>query len=245
MKTILKLLLAAAVLSASCRLPVVGISSEVTPGKDGAKLTYVTAVRKAGGVPVILPRVGNEKEARQLLRRVDALIMTGGPDFDPALYGEEILNESVGINASRDTSDLLLIREAVKMGKPVLGICRGMQGINVALGGTLYQDIPTQFPGSNHRQTVPASKATHRVILEKGSRLSALLGGADTIRVNSFHHQAVKDPAPGLKITGWSEDGIPEALEGKKILAVQFHPEGFIFDGQDFFLPVFKKGAIR
>ena len=276
MKKFLHLLVLAALLLCSCaRTPVIGISSGSDGAYDSVKRTYTVAVRKAGGIPVILPRVYCEKQALELLQSIDGLVMTGGEDYDPAWYGEQVLNSSVKVNAPRDTSDLLLIRAALDLGKPVLGICRGMQGVNVALGGTLYQDIPSQIQqdtsarasGScfrqdtsarasgishrqdtsaqasriSHRQDTSANVATHNVVLAAGSVLHSLLGGADTIRVNSFHHQAVKDPAPGLTVVGFSPDGVAEALEGDGILATQFHPEAFIASGDDFFLPLFRE----
>jgi len=221
--------------------PIIGISSGFNGKSVTAPENYIKAVRKAGGIPFVLPRVSCRQEAEQLIRNVDGIVFTGGEDFDPALYGEAIINESVKINAARDTSDLLLIRTALEMGKPILGICRGMQGINVALGGSLFQDIPTQIPGSCHNQAEPNSVATHRVGLEGTSILFHLLGKRDSLEVNSFHHQAVKDPAPSLRITGYSADGIAEALEGDGIIATQFHPEAFIASGQDFYLPIFEE----
>ena len=246
MKKFLHLLVLAALLLCSCgRTPLIGISSGSDGAYDSVKRTYTVAVRKAGGIPVILPEVYCEKQALELLQSIDGLVMTGGEDYDPAWYGEQVLNSSVEVNAPRDTSDLLLIRAALNLGKPVLGICRGMQGVNVALGGTLYQDIPSQIPCSCHRQDTSANVATHTVVLAAGSVIGGLLGGADTIRVNSFHHQAVKDPAPGLTVVGFSPDGVAEALEGDGILATQFHPEAFIASGDDFFLPLFRELILR
>ena len=259
MKKFLHLLVLAALLLCSCaRTPLIGISSGSDGAYDSVKRTYTVAVRKAGGIPVILPQVYCEKQALELLQSIDGLVMTGGEDYDPAWYGEQVLNSSVEVNAPRDTSDLLLIRAALNLGKPVLGICRGMQGVNVALGGTLYQDIPSQIPSSchrqdtsarasgiSHRQDTSANVATHTVVLAAGSVIGGLLGGADTIRVNSFHHQAVKDPAPGLTVVGFSPDGVAEALEGDGILATQFHPEAFIASGDDFFLPLFRELILR
>ena len=221
--------------------PLIGISCCYDGSSDSAQENYVISIRKAGGVPVILPRVGNVSEAVAILERVDGLVMTGGEDYAPAWYGEEVLNGSVSVNAPRDTSDILLVRTAREMGLPVFGMCRGMQGINVALGGSLYQDIPTQFPGLEHRQGGHLERPSHKVVLDRNSLLYELMGSRDTIAVNSSHHQAVKDPAPGLRITGYSTDGIAESLEGDGILATQFHPECFIASGQDAYLPIFEE----
>ena len=232
-------------LSCSHKAPLIGVSSSFTGTSDKVSESYLTALRLAGGIPVILPRVSGEKEAMELIARLDGVFLTGGEDFQPALYGEEKLNETVKCVPARDTSDILLVRCALKQKKPIMGVCRGMQGINVALGGTLYQDIPTQFPGSCHKQKERGDTAVHSIALSEGSLVRLLLGGADSVRVNSLHHQAVKDPAPSLRITGWSEEGIPEALEGEGIIAVQFHPEKFIVRGDDFYLPLFEEFVCR
>lgn len=219
--------------------PVIGISAGFSGTGNSLGQTYVNAVRKAGGVPVILPGVKTKEDADALIASIDGIIFSGGEDVAPAYYGESILNESVGINAPRDTSDFLLVQAARDRQIPIMGICRGEQLLNVAFGGTLWQDLPAQ-KGVEHRQKQPSTVATHKVILEKGSRIRELLADADTISVNTHHHQAVKDIAPGCKVTAWSEDGIVEAWEGPGVFCVQFHPEGLIWGGDDSFLPLFR-----
>ena len=207
--------------SAGERLPLVGLScGRSESGASTLSTTYTDAILRAGGVPLIFPTVADEAAARELVARVDGIVLTGGPDFDPALYGEEILNETVEIDAVRDRSDLLLARAALDSGKPVLAICRGGQLMNIVLGGTLYQDIPSQVtdPGTH------GDGAVHAIGLEPGSTLHRLFG-VDSLQVNSFHHQAVKDPAPGIRITARAADGLVEAYETDQVLAVQFHPE--------------------
>ena len=218
--------------------PLIGISSCT----DGAAISlggnYANAVFKAGGTPVILPLVKDRASADLLLSRLDGLIMSGGEDLDPSYYGEEVLNESVGINAVRDTSDFLLVQAALDCGKPIMGICRGHQLVNVALGGSLYQDIPAQI-GTEHRQRVSGVPA-HNVGLAPGSRLRMLLGDVDSVATNTHHHQAVKDPAPGIIVTARTADGVAEAFEGPGVFCVQFHPEALIAAGHDEFLPLFE-----
>ena len=244
MRKILPILFAAAVLAAfsACapQKPVIGISTGYSNGRAAVNDTYIIAVRKAGGIPVLLPPVDSRARAREALSAVSALILTGGEDVDPARYGQEPFNETVQVNASRDTSDFLLAHAALAAGKPILGICRGEQLLNVALGGTLWQDLPSQLPGEvRHRQDTVARVGTHIVRFEPGSRISKLLQ-LDSAMVNSFHHQAVRDPAPGVKVSARADDGVVEAWEKGRTICVQFHPEAFIKAGDDTFLPLFE-----
>ena len=203
--------------------PLVGISCARTPeGVDQLSSQYTQAVSRAGGVPVIIPTVSTLEEARRVLSRLDGVIFSGGPDIDPAWYGESVWNETVEIDPVRDHSDSLLVREALRQGMPVLGICRGEQLLNVLLGGSLYQDIPTQVEKAH----------THRGVRHMTS-------GADSLRVNSRHHQAVKALAPGLKAASFSDDGLVEAYENSQIWAVQFHPETLVQEDEASWLPLF------
>jgi putative glutamine amidotransferase len=215
--------------------PVIGL----TPLYDSEKKqiymngAYTGAVAAAGGIPVVLPLILKEEEGRTLLGALDGLLCTGGPDIMPHLYGEDTLKECGKQSALRDELELPLIREAVAAKVPVFGICRGIQSINVALGGTLYQDIPGQLTGRKpelfHNQSnyVESEWPMHGIKIEQNSILYGLVK-APRLMVNSYHHQAVKEPAPGLKITAWAEDGIIEcieALSGGFVLGVQWHPE--------------------
>ena len=241
-KTLIYILLAAtfagcARCPASTDAPLIGISS----GTDGYNVSlggnYPVAVAKAGGIPVVIPVIKDEQAAQMLMSRLDGLILSGGEDVNPAYYGEEVLNASVSFNAVRDTSDFLLIKAAHSQGKPILGICRGHQIVNVAFGGSLYQDIPTQI-GTEHRQNV-SGIPRHKVGLEPGSRIRSLLGDADSVSTNSHHHQSVKEPAPGFSVTARAADGVVEASEGPGAFCVQFHPEALVADGEESFLAIF------
>ena len=217
--------------------PVIGITA--TPGKSSHTVAndYVTAVAKAGGIPLLLPATNNPQLLEATLAHIDGVLLTGGVDVDPSYFGEEPHPMLGEVNAQRDTFEMLLIPTAIARGLPVFGVCRGMQMLNVALGGTLWQDIPSQLPDAdNHRVTVEqGNPIAHRVDIEPGT-ISAMVMGATTLAVNSRHHQAVREVAPTLKVTGRSPDGIVEMLEGypdRPILAVQWHPENFAATDSD------------
>ena len=215
-------------------VPLVGITpSRSSSGAIQLSPSYVQAIRRAGGIPVILPLASSPEEAREAVSRVEGLVLSGGVDVDPAWYGEEVWNETVQVDSVRDLSDSLFARAALASGKPVLAICRGEQLFNVILGGSLYQDIPSQLPEAvAHRDTV------HKIGVQGGSVLARLFG-EDSLLVNSFHHQAVKGLAPALKWTAYSADGIVEAYENDQVWGVQFHPEALLLE-DDAWLPLFK-----
>ena len=223
MKRILFLLTVLA-LAVSChRAPLIGIScGRTSSGASSLSTNYTDAVARAGGIPVIFPTVDNPALAARLIEKVDGIIFSGGPDLDPSYYGETVWNETVQVDTLRDASDLLLMRAALASKKPVMCICRGEQLMNVVLGGSLYQDLPTQVD-----TLVKHGGGTwHRIGVEKGSVLYRLFG-QDSLTVNSFHHQAVKQVAPGIRVTAHADNGIVEAYEyGDRLIAFQFHPEG-------------------
>lgn len=227
-------------------LPIIGISG--TPGNGTSSSvpnTYVLSVLRAGGVPVILPINDNPAVLEKMISSIDALIMTGGEDIDPLEnYGEEPVRALGEVVPARDAFDKALIKLAIQHKIPVLAVCRGQQMLNVAMGGTLYQDIPSQLRHSNvkHYQDIPGKYCTHSIIIEKESLLAKLLQTESTT-VNSFHHQSIKDLAPGLKVTARAKDGVIEAVEiegNPQVIAIQFHPEGPTSAGYDTFLPIFR-----
>ncbi len=193
--------------------------------------TYIAAVRAAGGLPVILPE--SETDLQGILDTVDGLIFSGGSDFDPTIYGDPDAHETTyGIDPERDNFEIKLFKMAVKQDKPVLGICRGVQTMNVAMGGTLIQDIPSDVTGNiEHRQQAIGKSQTdvsHVVtVTDEQSPLFAALG-TNHMNVNSFHHQSVKEAATGLKVAAVADDGVIEALWHPAMsfgLGVQWHPE--------------------
>jgi putative glutamine amidotransferase len=230
----------------STKLPLIGISGTHASGRaTQVGSAYIESVLRAGGVPVVLPVNDNPDVLKTMIESIDALIMTGGEDVDPLKNYNEAPIPGLGeINPERDAFDIALIKLAIERGIPLLGICRGHQIINVVCGGTLYQDLPSQHKSSGllkHRQQAPAWYGTHQVEIEPNSILAKILGKTSIVS-NSFHHQAVKDVAPGFIVTGRTGDGVVEAMEMKgnpRIYTVQFHPEGPTAHGLDDFLPIF------
>jgi putative glutamine amidotransferase len=213
--------------------PRIGLSGVVRQwdGADrtGVNAVYVRALLVAGGVPLILSPLMGPALAARALDEVDGLVLTGGEDVDPAWYGAEPSPQLSPPSRERDLFELALFAAARQRELPILGICRGIQLINVALGGNLYQDIPSERPGAvEHRPEGPRDARTHRIRLEPDSRAARALGGTG-FTVNSSHHQAIRELAPGLRATGWTEDGLVEAAETPDgtpwLLAVQWHPE--------------------
>jgi len=190
---------------------------------------YSQAILHAGGAPVIVPAAQDRRSLGAILDLVQGLILSGGPDIHPRRYGEEPLAGLGEIDETLDQMELLAAALALEKNLPVLGICRGIQVLNVALGGTLYQDIASQVPDSIcHTPKSDKAVNTHTVRIEAGSRLNKITGKRE-IWVNGKHHQAVKDLASGLFVTARAKDGIVEAVEfpGKRFaMAVQWHPEG-------------------
>jgi putative glutamine amidotransferase len=197
--------------------------------RTGLNSAYVRSVLAAGGVPLVLSPILGPAYAARALDGVDGLVLTGGEDMDPAWYRMEPHPKANPPSRERDLFELALLATARQREIPMLGICRGIQVLNVALGGTLWQDLPSELVGAvDHSPEAARSDRTHVVRLQAGSLIASALGGTE-VRVNSFHHQAIRDLAPKLVATGWTEDGLIEAVEGAPgepwLLAVQWHPE--------------------
>lgn len=209
--------------------PIIGLFPSVdNEGDHSLKALYVEAIEQAGGVPLIIPYLADKSDISYFIEICDGFCFTGGIDIDPARYGEEIDPLCGEISASRDEMELAYMQPILKSQKPVIGICRGAQVINVALGGTLYQDIPSMLGESfPHRQTEALLEYSHGVNIEVGTPLFELLK-TERIRANSFHHQSVKALGDGLRVMARADDGIIEAfyLEGHPyLMAYQWHPE--------------------
>jgi putative glutamine amidotransferase len=194
---------------------------------------YIRAIEELGGIPIVLPLVAGLSNRRRLLAGVNGLLLTGsGPDLSPTLYGERQRYKFRVMSERRATFELAMSQLAGAGDVPVLGICGGMQAMNVALGGSLYQDIPSQFPTHlEHRQRTPATRLSHAVTVTSGSLLRRIVRTV-TMRVNSSHHQSVKEVAPSLIASALAPDGVVEAIESpahRFFLGIQWHPE-FLFE---------------
>ena len=224
--------------------PVIGITGNFSEGNLTLGPGYYTSLLEVGVVPLVIPPFDQEELLFPLLDRIDGLLLSGGADINPLYLQEEPLRELHGINPYRDRQELLLTRLAADRQLPILGICRGVQVLNAALGGTVYQDIYRQHEGDclKHSQDAPREYASHTVKVEPDSRLASIMG-ATTLFVNSFHHQAVNEPAPGFRIVARAADGVAEAIESteyKSMLGVQWHPECFALRRDTSMLPLFQ-----
>lgn len=230
---IIALLLVACGISANASSkPIIGISCSNSEYNSWLSKSYSDAVHKAGGIAVMIPITTDSLTLRASLSILDGIIMSGGGDIHPSYFGERPVKELGEVDSDRDVYDMCLIRMAAQHNIPMLGVCRGEQLINVAFGGTLYQDLPSQYKGDTliqHRNTI------HNINVEANSWI-AQMAECDVFSVNTYHHQAVKKVAPGFKATAWSEDGVIEAIEnvnGYPIWGVQFHPERMLVDNND------------
>lgn len=217
--------------------PLIGIAcrfvedSAWSPAIVGTRRGYVDGLLAAGALPLLIPPEADRATLRQYYELADGILLPGGPDLDPALYGEERHPNLGAVDAVRDAAELPLARWAVAERKPLLGICRGLQVLNVALGGTLYQDLGSQHPTSLNHDSGSVQQSwrnlDHRITIEPDTRLAQILDTTE-LGVNSLHHQAIKELAPGLRVTGCAPDGVIEAVETVNdafAIAVQCHPE--------------------
>ena len=224
--------------------PVIGLTGNFRDNDCTLAEGYYQSILKAGGTPFIIPSYDDPDMIVNTLEHLDGIVLTGGADINPLFLGEEPIKELHGINPRRDRQELLLTKLAADRQIPILGICRGIQTMNAAFGGALYQDIHVQMEGTRikHDQDLERSYASHTVSIEKDSLLHELFG-TDTLAVNSFHHQAVKEAAPGFRVCARATDGVIEAMESteyKSMLGVQWHPECFILRGDECMMPLFR-----
>ncbi|WP_026497994.1 gamma-glutamyl-gamma-aminobutyrate hydrolase family protein [Butyrivibrio sp. WCD2001] len=231
------------------RKPIIGISPLFDDEKDSLWMLpgYMDGITQAGGIPIMLPLTSDKETIRQLLDTVDGILLTGGQDVSPEIYGEEKLDSSVVCYEARDSMEKELLVQALEKDIPILGICRGIQFLNAYLGGSLYQDLGKQHPSeTEHHQKPPYDVPVHEVNIIEGSGLHKLIQ-SDRISVNSYHHQAVKEVADSLKVMAVSEDGLTEAVElpGKRFVwALQWHPE-FSYKKDDNSRRIFKEFVSR
>ena len=229
-----------------CAKPLIGVTANFSEGQLQLAPGYFRSVEAAGGIPVIIaPKRMPNANMSLLLDRIDGLLLSGGADLNPILVGEDPVPALHGINTERDLFELTLTRLAYNRQIPMLGICRGIQVLAAALGGTIMQDIATSLPHTQlikHSQDADRATATHFVEAVEGSRIAELLG--KRFAVNSFHHQAVGQCGLRFRITAQSADGVIEAIEStemKSIIGVQWHPECFIAEGDTCMMPLFQQ----
>ena len=211
-------------------LPTLAIPPGPKPPRFGINRSYVRALTAAGCAPVLIPLLDDHDRLRAIYERLDGIVFPGGADVAPEEYGETPVDNLNVVEPDRDRTEMTLARWAFADDLPTLGICRGQQLLNVALGGSLYQDLRHQGVTQVEHSDADGRARTalmHRVRLDPDSRLAQLIDET-SIDVNSLHHQAVKSVAPGLRVTGKSDDGVIEAIESPErrfLIAVQWHPE--------------------
>jgi gamma-glutamyl-gamma-aminobutyrate hydrolase PuuD len=202
---------------------------------------YVAAVEAAGGIPLLLPSIV-EDDTAAVMDVLDGLIVTGGEDVDSARYGEQPHPKAQVASTKRDGFELSAVAEADERGLPTLAICRGIQVLNVARGGTLIQDVPDLVDGNPEHMRLDAwNQHVHEVALEPGTRVSKIFGGVDRLAVNSLHHQAVAKLGTGLKAVGWAPEGFVEAVEDERsdrfMVGLQWHPENLFEEHAEHLAP--------
>jgi putative glutamine amidotransferase len=227
--------------------PVIALAATQFADSDVLNRNCVTCIFSAGGVPLIVPLTTDSSVLETILARVDGAFLPGGIDINPLLYGEEPLPQLNKIDPALDDFHGKFIDAALKFELPLFGICRGEQLLNVHFGGTLHQDMTVAFSGKTGRikhvqGTTAKDVNTHHVDVTAGSKLRDIMG-RDRFLVNSSHHQAVRDVAPGFRVTAVAKDGVIEGIEKEddpRIYGVQWHPEGPVGEGDHEFLPLFK-----
>lgn len=227
------------------RRPVIGVAPQTQPPKPGELplcwimgARYIEVLRASGAIPWIVPLIPHDKDTlEEIFSRLDGIFLTGGADVDPAAYQETKLPLCGYTDPARDAVEIMMLNHARKHHKPVLAVCRGIQILNVCYGGTLYQDIPSQVPAAIKHDYFPNADnsprrdfLSHEITVAPQTRLRDILGDG-VVPVNSMHHQAIKDLAPGLKPNAYAPDGIIEGVEGTNgqyLMAVQWHPEELV-----------------
>lgn len=213
--------------------PVIGLTSFIEPTLQKKRVNvsyhYIESIEMVGGIPFIIPECRHLQNVEPYLERIDALIISGGVDVSPYLYGENPLKEVTYFSVERDNFEIALVKGAIERNIPVFGICRGIQIINVALGGTLYQDIASQTGSQfgHNPMGMPVDRLYHKITVEENTALRKLFKDKSFL-INSFHHQAIKELGKDIIVSAFSDDGIVEAIEmanNKYVYGVQWHPE--------------------
>ncbi|GLC87257.1 gamma-glutamyl-gamma-aminobutyrate hydrolase family protein [Lysinibacillus piscis] len=221
--------------------PIIGVTMHTGDKKLEINNTYLQSVELAGGIPLCIPHL-DEQDLEAVVSKLDGLLLIGGHDVNPLLYGQEPHPKLDTFHTKRDKSDLAILQSVFQREMPILAICRGHQVLNVAFGGTLIQDIPAQWTQPiAHAQASAREEATHSVVI-KGQKLAAIVGET-TLRTNSFHHQAIDQLGDGLLVAGVALDGVNEAVEHKEhpfCIGVQWHPEAMAPFGDESSIKLFQ-----
>lgn len=207
--------------------PLVGITCYMNEEQVYLGHVYSDTILRSGGLPVAIPAIRELQDVEQLAETLDGLLLSGGEDIDPEWYGEDPIPGLGTVTPARDWSEIHLARRFLALNKPVFAICRGCQVLNAAFGGSLYQDLGSQHPSIQHAQKAPRSHRSHKITILEGTLLHSI-AGTEQVKVNSFHHQAVKQEAPGFRVSSRAPDGVIESVEhpgSKFVLGVQWHPE--------------------
>lgn len=211
--------------------PIIGITMHPSDGKQQINNAYIDSIIQAGGIPLCIPIIHHG--INEVLAKVDGLLLIGGYDVNPKYFDEDPHPKIGRIETDRDESDFALLQQALTLNMPVLAVCRGLQVLNVQLGGSLYQDIPSQVEGAmQHTQNSSRHEKVHTIKVFEGTKLHSIVG--EHIMTNSFHHQSVKELGEGLVISAKTNDGIVEAIEHPNYtfcLGVQWHPEELAIQG--------------
>ncbi len=208
--------------------PIIGISANLKEQFLSVSTDYIQAITEFGGVPLVIPNL-QEDAIDRIIQQIDGFLLTGGGDIDPTLFGEEPLQGLGHITPERDGFEIAITQKMLKLNKPILGICRGIQILNIAAGGDMYQDLYSQIEKRllQHTQQSPRWHATHFVHIKKGTLLGDIIQ-KEKVKVNSFHHQAVRNIPNEFEVSARASDGIIEAVESKIhsfVMGVQWHPE--------------------
>ena len=223
--------------------PIIGISSNLNEHVLTVSTDYIQAITNFGGVPLIIPNIQGDA-IDSIVELLDGLLLTGGGDIDPTLFNEEPHQNLGSIIPERDAFEIAIIKKMMALNKPILGICRGMQILNITIGGDMYQDIYTQSQNNllQHTQQASRTHATHFVQVTEGSMLSEIVQ-VDKFKVNSFHHQAIRKIPKDYKACAFASDGIIEAFESNIhsfVMGLQWHPESLLLKNDEASIAIFK-----
>lgn len=211
-------------------LPLIGVTAELKSNNFSLHENYVEALLNTGSMPIVLPYTSNLQQIKEIVGRIDGLMLTGGTDVDPGMFGEEPQPGLQQIDPRRDQFEEMLILESLQQDLPIFAICRGQQILNVVAGGTLIQNLYVLPNVLQHHQFAPRNHCSHEIEIAPETKLSNMISDRRW-KVNSFHHQSVKDPAPGFRVAAVSSDGITEAIESeyhRYVMGVQWHPSDLL-----------------